>query len=102
MSKPEEIPQDVMKQAHMVWQNANTDGSVFTADGQGSKYIPVIALAILAAKSEERENIAQLVEDYEADLRSWDGPTERAIARASTDYACIDIAEDIRKRGEPL
>ena len=60
MSKPEEIPQDVMYRAHMAWQEANTVDSLFTADGQGSKYIPIIALAILAAekRGEEREREA--------------------------------------------
>lgn len=50
------------------------------------------ARAILA----ERERCARVVEDYEPDMKPWDGPTERANARSATDYACIDLAAAIR------
>jgi len=96
MDRPDWCPQDVWDEA-TGWTEAMHS---VQATGLADKWtpVPIIARAILAAKAEEREDVARLVEDYEPDLKPWDGPTERANARSATDYACIDIAAAIRKR----
>lgn len=55
--------------------------------------------AILAAKAEERESCAHVAEDYATPTDIWERQ-ELMLARIATDYACIDIAAAIRKRGE--
>lgn len=59
------IPEDVRRAAHMAWQNGNTKGNLFTADGQSEKYVPIIARAIMA----ERERCAKRIDAITAHLR---------------------------------
>ena len=89
--KPDDIPQDVWDVASKVVTDADYifDGRF---DGGYTPTPEAIARAILA----ERERCARVVEDYEPDMKPWDGPTERANARSATDYACIDLAAAIR------
>jgi hypothetical protein len=73
-----EIPEDIMDKAHLIWQDANTVNGVFTGDGQSSKYIPIIARAILG----ERERCATIAEGN----NSW--PQEGAEIAAEIREAC--------------
>lgn len=89
MAKPDDIPQDIWNYAHRL----HMDEGMLT---HGKPNVTrLVARAIMA----EREACAQVIEDFTVDLDTWDGPTERSVASAATDYACIDLAEAVRNRG---
>lgn len=96
MSKPDDIPQDVWDMA------ANTlDDHAYNP----LRVIP-IARAIMAAKAEEREACAKLVDDAGQNQRKtalhslkWGVPEDTANHRYMADRHA-EVAAAIRKRGE--